>query len=127
MDTRLDLRGVDDARAKLSPLTPVAVSADFPTLLERVPAIIYVADAGERGRWHYLSPQIQGILGYSPEEWCADPGLWAERLHDEDRERVLAAEARGQAGKQDSAPTEYRLRHRAGHVVWIRDDAVLVR
>ena len=33
-------------------------------LLELVPAIVYVADAGETGRWHYVSPQIEQILGY---------------------------------------------------------------
>jgi PAS domain-containing protein len=46
-------------------------------LLERVPAILYTADAGGDGRWHYVSPQIEGILGFTPEEWCTDPGMWA--------------------------------------------------
>ena len=44
-------------------------------LLERVPAIVYVADPGESGRWYYASPRIEEILGYTPEAWCADPEL----------------------------------------------------
>ena len=57
---------------------------------ERVPAILYIADAGGDGRWHYVSPQIEEILGFTPEEWCADPGLWAEPAAPRRRERVLA-------------------------------------
>jgi len=96
-------------------------------LLERVPAVVYIADTGEAGAWHYLSPQIEAILGYTPEEWRADPLLWKKRLHPADRERVLAEEDAFIAGKTRSTAGEYRMLHRDGHVVWIRDDATLHR
>jgi diguanylate cyclase (GGDEF)-like protein/PAS domain S-box-containing protein len=97
-------------------------------MLERVPAIIYVADTGHEGQWRYVSPQIQRILGFSPEEWCASPELWASRLHPDDRDRVLAAEhANCDSVSPGSSPVEYRLLDRDGRVVWIRDDARLVR
>jgi diguanylate cyclase (GGDEF)-like protein/PAS domain S-box-containing protein len=95
-------------------------------LLERVPAIVYVADPGEDGRWHYASPQIEQILGYTPEEWCAEPDLWAERLHPDDREWVLAREAGLVSAQADGAALEYRMIHRDGRAVWIRDDSVIV-
>jgi PAS domain S-box-containing protein len=111
-------------------------ASDYPRLLERVPAIIYVADVGGDGRWYYVSPQIEQILGYSPAEWCADPELWFERLHPEDRIWVLDRE-HGQASAGLEGPdatsiqpddaVEYRMVHRNGRVVWIRDDAVLAR
>ncbi len=95
-------------------------------LLERVPAILYTADAGGDGLWHYVSPQIEEILGFTPEEWCADPGLWASRLHPDDAERVLAQEQDfADGGSTLTSPIEYRLRHRDGHPVWVRDDAVM--
>jgi diguanylate cyclase (GGDEF)-like protein/PAS domain S-box-containing protein len=113
---------------------PVAVDAHAPEdlsladLLERVPAVVYVADTGANGRWSYASPQIQQILGFSPEEWCANPGLWAEQLHPTDRDAVLAAEHESVlAASSMSSPVEYRLLHRDGRVVWIRDDASLLR
>src|ERR1035437_4843640 len=65
-----------------------------PGLLQRVPAILYTADAGESGTWPYVSPQIETILGFTPDEWCADPDLWAARLHPDDRARVIEAERR---------------------------------
>jgi diguanylate cyclase (GGDEF)-like protein/PAS domain S-box-containing protein len=95
-------------------------------LLERVPAILYTADAGGEGRWHYVSPQIEEILGFTPAHWCADPGMWADRLHPEDAERVLNQEQEFAAGAATlNSPIEYRLLHREGHPVWVRDDALL--
>jgi diguanylate cyclase (GGDEF)-like protein/PAS domain S-box-containing protein len=116
--------------AQRSPARPVPVpaqpSAGEPGLLQRIPAIVYTADAGESGAWHYVSPQIEWILGFSPREWCADPDLWAARLHPEDRERVIAAERRILQGTPSTGVSEYRLLHRDGRVVWVRDDALLV-
>ena len=98
----------------------------YAELLDRVPAIVYVADTGEFGRWHYASPQIEEILGYTPAEWCADPKLWAARLHPEDRDWVLAREE-GLAREEEGGALEYRMIHRDGRVVWIRDDSVIVQ
>jgi diguanylate cyclase (GGDEF)-like protein/PAS domain S-box-containing protein len=99
--------------------------AGYSELLARVPAIVYVADAGETGHWRYVSPQIEQILGYTPAEWCADPELWLVRLHPADRDWVLAREEALTGADPDSPALEYRMLHRDGRVVWIRDDAVL--
>jgi diguanylate cyclase (GGDEF)-like protein/PAS domain S-box-containing protein len=95
-------------------------------LLHRVPAILYTADAGEFGVWRYVSPQIKGILGFTPEEWCDDAELWARQIHPDDRERILAHEDRVIRGQASLGAHEYRLRHRDGHDVWVRDDALLL-
>ncbi len=98
---------------------------DYRRLLHRVPVILYTADTGEFGRWHYVSPQIETILGFTPDEWRADPGLWASRLHPDDVGRVLDSEAAIVGGTFASSASEYRLIHRDGHPVWLRDDALL--
>jgi diguanylate cyclase (GGDEF)-like protein/PAS domain S-box-containing protein len=99
---------------------------DYRRLVERLPAIVYSCELGERGRWRYVSPQIEQILGYSPEEWIADAGLWAERLHPDDRESALEQETRKAAGAGcNTPPIDYRMITREGAVVWILDEAVL--
>jgi PAS domain-containing protein len=101
--------------------------------VERVPAIVCVAEPGSHGRWLYVSPQIESILGFTAYEWTADPGLWAQRLDTQDRQSVLLAEsALAEEGLlTQSAPEKvysdtYRLRHRNGSTVWVRDDAMVL-
>jgi diguanylate cyclase (GGDEF)-like protein/PAS domain S-box-containing protein len=113
----------DEVRGFLDQLA--AGGHDFRRLIERLPVIVYTAERGERGRWRYVSPQVEEILGYRPEDFVRDPGLWASLLHPEDRERVLAMESEQDLGSRDTTPVEYRIHTRDGGVVWIHDEAVL--
>jgi len=98
---------------------------DYRRLVERLPAIVYASELGENGRWRYVSPQVEEILGYTPEEWLADAGLWARLLHPEDRERALSQETRKTMGNRNPPPVDYRMITRDGRTVWILDEAVL--
>jgi diguanylate cyclase (GGDEF)-like protein/PAS domain S-box-containing protein len=98
---------------------------DYRRLVERLPAIVYASELGEHGRWRYVSPQVEEILGYTPEEWLADPELWASLLHPEDRERALSQETRKTIGNRNPPPVDYRMLTRDGRTVWILDEAVL--
>ena len=98
---------------------------DYRRLVERLPAIVYASELGEHGRWRYVSPQVEEILGYTPEEWLADEELWARLLHPEDRERALSQETRKTMGNRNPPPVDYRMITRDGRTVWILDEAVL--
>jgi diguanylate cyclase (GGDEF)-like protein/PAS domain S-box-containing protein len=102
-----------------------ASGQDYRRLVERLPVIVYTAGLGEQGEWHYVSPQVEEILGYTAEEFKADPGLWARLLHPEDREQALAIEKEEYLGDRNTRPTEYRMCTRAGDTVWMLDEAVL--
>jgi PAS domain S-box-containing protein len=91
-------------------------------LIERLPAVSYVAEWGPEGRWPYISPQVENMLGFTAEEW-QEPGFWASRVHPEDRARVFALERMDTPGRVDSV--EYRLFAKDGRVVWVRDTAFL--
>jgi diguanylate cyclase (GGDEF)-like protein/PAS domain S-box-containing protein len=99
----------------------------YRTLVEQIPAVTYidrVTDGPDEPL--YTSPQIEGLLGYTPEEWIEDL-LWPECIHSEDRARVLTADERFERGRHERFGEEYRLIAKDGSVVWVREEAVLVR
>jgi PAS domain S-box-containing protein len=95
-------------------------------LLGRLPAIVYTSEYGAEGRWLYVSPGIESTLGYSVEEWMADPSLWFACMHPDDRDLALAAEERSHV-TGEPLYSEYRLFARDGRVVWFRDEASVIR
>ncbi|MBS1844229.1 MAG: EAL domain-containing protein [Actinobacteria bacterium] len=94
-------------------------------IVDRLPVIVYASELGENGRWRYISPQVEEILGYTPEEFLSDEGLWARLIHPDDRMRALAVESRDALGNRDTRPVEYRMFTKAGRIVWMLDEAVL--
>jgi diguanylate cyclase (GGDEF)-like protein/PAS domain S-box-containing protein len=108
---------------------PAEDDFDFPAelvarnLVAQLPAIVYVADVGVEGHWRYVSSGIEAILGFSPQEWLADPAIWARQVHPDDRARVFERE---DDLAEPAVPDEYRMLHRDGTVVWVRDEAALV-
>ena len=102
-----------------------AAETRYRSLVERLPAITYMAEVGEEGRWFFVSPQIETMLGYSPAEWMADPGLWMSRIHRDDRGIALAAERRVQE-TGDLFKADYRMCARDGSILWFRDEGKIL-
>ena len=96
----------------------------YRTLVERVPAVVYVQEIGSPDAAIYMSPQIETLTGYSPEE-CKDPDLRWRMVHPDDRKRMHSEDKRtGEPGEVFT--TEYRVVHRDGQIVWVRDESVMV-
>jgi len=100
--------------------------AKYRTLVEQLPLVTYTAAGDASGRVDFISPQIHKLLGYTQSEWLASPGLWAERIHPDDRARVLA---QWQRSRDTGEPfqAEYRLLARDGACVWAREEAAIER
>jgi two-component system cell cycle sensor histidine kinase/response regulator CckA len=99
---------------------------DFRTIVERLPLVVYVDELDEHSSPLYISPQIKRLLGYTPEEWLADPQLFVSRIHPDDRARVLG-EIASRNRKGVAVPeSDYRLVARDGRVIWVRDDELVV-
>jgi PAS domain S-box-containing protein len=98
----------------------------YQSLVERLPMIVYVSPVDNIYHTTYVSPQVQTVLGYTPEEWLADPEFWQTRLHPNDREGVLHTVAESARTGQPSS-MEYRMLARNGNEVWFHDQAVLLR
>jgi PAS domain S-box-containing protein len=102
---------------------PSEAEARYRALVEQAPIVVYEWEFGDPGHWRYLSPRIEELLGYPAAELIENPDLWWDRIHHDDRAQVLAGEAESQKAAEGET-VEYRMHHRDGHVVWIRDEAI---
>ena len=95
-------------------------------IIESLPIILYLEPLDCTPRWPaFISGDLVAMTGYEYEQVKANPSLWADRLHEEDRERVLAAlAARRETGKFS---VEYRWRCADGSFKHLHDQAVLLR
>jgi len=93
----------------------------FRRMVEAAPAYFYIADA-DTSKTLYRSRQAEQMLGYSMVEWRDNPDLWAQNLHADDRDRVLAEWAEASRGGKPFR-AEYRIRTKAGRFIWVRDHA----
>src|SRR5215216_5549517 len=98
---------------------------DFKQIVELLPLVVYVDELDERSSAIYISSQIEQLLGYTREEWLADPDLYSNSLHPEDRDRVLRAVAERNRTGAGVGYDDYRMIARDGRVVWVRDDEVI--
>ena len=95
-------------------------------LVEGIPAVLYVDANDERSTNIYTSPQVESLLGFTVERWRDDPDLWLDHVHEDDRERVVG---RHLESLRTGEPfrIEYRFRTADDRLVWLQDEAVLVR
>ncbi len=105
---------------------PGGETVNYRNLVEQIPAIIYTSAVDEFSTTLFVSPQVKKILGYSLEEYRRDPDIWRKNLHPEDRDRVLAEVSRSIASSTHFS-SEYRMIKKDGSVVWLRDEALVVR
>jgi diguanylate cyclase (GGDEF)-like protein/PAS domain S-box-containing protein len=97
----------------------------YRTLVEQIPAIVYVDTLVAMYTVVYMGPQVEDILGYPPQKFMDNPEFWYERVHPDDLEGVVAEDARTDETGEPFR-MEYRMIARDGRVVWIRDEAVLI-
>jgi diguanylate cyclase (GGDEF)-like protein/PAS domain S-box-containing protein len=102
------------------------VEARFHGWMEQAPAVVYSSAINSPGSSLYVSPHVETLLGYSTAEWRSGPTLWLDRLHPDDRQRVLKKSSETRATGQPFS-VEYRLIARDGRIIWVSDDAIIVR
>jgi PAS domain S-box-containing protein len=93
-------------------------------ILDSLPVVLYAFQLGQ-GRTSYISPNCKQITGLTPQEFLASGNSWGERLHPEDRQRVLAA-MHG-LFEQDQCAVEYRWQLPDGSYRWFYDTVQRVK
>ncbi len=96
----------------------------YRTLVERMPAVTYIQEIGGPDSAMYMSPQIEALTGYSTEE-CKDPDLRWRMVHPDDRALMQAEDERA-VEPGEVYTSEYRVVHRDGRIVWVRNESVVV-
>jgi PAS domain S-box-containing protein len=97
----------------------------YRALVETLPLATYIGDGDPDTGPSWVSPQIETITSYSPDEWTSNADLLSEVLHPDDKEAVLAGMRRVKDGG-GARNLEYRMVRRDGRVVWVQDSAVLI-
>jgi len=98
----------------------------YRTLVEQIPAVVFVAYLDEGKSHAYVSPEIEAALGFSQQEWLDDPILWYQQIHPEDKNR-WSLEVAEMLVTGKSLKSAYRVLSRKGRVVWFRCEAKMVR
>ncbi len=98
----------------------------FRSLVEHLPLVVMVEALEGTSTPIYVSPAIERVLGFTVEEWLAEPNMWVRQLHPEDRDRVVAASDEGDRTGEPFV-AEFRMAARDGHWVWIHEESVLIR
>jgi PAS domain S-box-containing protein len=98
--------------------------AKYRSLAEHLPVVTYVRSFADDREPTFVSPQIDLLVGYTAEEWLADPGLFLRLVHPDDRDRVAAAQDAVDAA--NGLRTSYRMVARDGRTVWVQEEAVAV-
>lgn len=94
-------------------------------LIAKSPSVVYSSRAeGDFGAT-FVAANVTEQLGYQPEEFTRDPKFWLDRVHPDDRARVLSDLDR--LFEDEAFAYEYRFRHLDGHYVWMRDEMTLIR
>ncbi|GAO39156.1 putative two-component hybrid sensor and regulator [Sphingomonas changbaiensis NBRC 104936] len=94
-------------------------------IINSLPIVLYLEPFDRRPRWPaFISGDLAAITGFTIEQIAENPHIWEERLHPEDRDRVLAClEERQTTGRLS---IEYRWRASDDSYKHFLDQAVLL-
>jgi PAS domain S-box-containing protein len=105
--------------------TPPDLVARYRTLVEQIPAVIFMAFLDQDISEAYVSPHVETVLGFTQQEWLNDPVRWYNQIHPDDRTR-WSTEAAQLILSGQPLRSVYRVIARDGHVVWFHCQVKMV-
>jgi PAS domain S-box-containing protein len=105
---------------------PFSEELKYRSLLDRLPAVVFMASLEGGIGDAYVSPQIETTLGFSQDEWLQDPIRWYQHIHPDDKER-WSVEAAEMFLSGTPLKSVYRVISRDGRVVWFQCEASMLR
>ncbi len=107
-----------------------AAEQQYRGLVEELPLVVYTdkpdASGATAGIPVYISPRVEQVFGYPLDAWLEE-GFTESVLLPEDRESTVGRTLAHLEAGDERWSIEYRVRAADGRVVWVRDDAWIVR
>ena len=127
-DSLIALQGQAEAALENAALHRQVSEAEsrYRTLVEQIPAVLYIESIEQDSKLTYVSPQIERLVHLPPGDFLIRSGLRSTITHEDDRERLSQARNDLIDGASDYS-IEYRILDSSGHEKWVRDDAVAIR
>ena len=99
-------------------------SARYKILVENLKGVVWETKLGTE-TFSYISPRAKDLLGFPKEDWLKE-SFWQSRIHEEDKERVLAYEDK-KIAEASNYELKYRMLHKSGEIIWVRDLVEVVK
>jgi PAS domain S-box-containing protein len=107
-------------------LDSLDADAKYRSLVDQLPAVVFMASLQGGIGDAYVSPQIEAALGFSQGEWLEDPLRWYAHIHPDDKER-WSSEAAQLFVFGTALKSIYRVIARNGKVVWFQCEVKILR
>jgi PAS domain S-box-containing protein len=104
---------------KISEQIILQSQARLESLINTIDGIVWECDV-KNFNFKFISQKVTKILGYTPEEWLADPSFWIDHIYDEDKEWVPQY-CKTKTKENSNHDFEYRMIAKDGSIVWLRD------
>ncbi|GAB2635485.1 PAS domain-containing protein [Belliella aquatica] len=92
---------------------------NFQAIVENVDGIMWEADA-LTFKFSFVSPQVEEILGYSPEEWLSEDQFWINHIHPDDRSQAYTY-CKDMVDLGENHIFEYRFKKKSGEYILVQD------
>ncbi len=92
---------------------------DYKSLVDSINGIFWELELPSF-RLAYVSQQVESMLGFPQNVWLQSDSFWIDRLHPEDRERVVGY-FKTDAARALNYDLEYRMVDAGGRTVWLRN------
>ncbi|MBB3190303.1 PAS domain S-box protein [Halomonas cerina] len=118
--------GEDIAMLQASQHALRASRDDLDQLLQTSPVVIFTCEPTSARIPTYISPSLERVLGYRREELLGNERWRRQVVHPKDQEETTRQVAR-LLDEGGSIQLRYRVRHQAGHYLWVQSEMRLLR
>lgn len=96
-------------------------------IIANSPSVLFKWLPDEDWTVQYVSANVVQLLGYSSIDFSTKKVRYAELIVEQDRLMVAANTNQAQLDEKENLELEYRLKHKSGKIIWVREQAHLRR